>query len=117
MAAALESLGMQRGARIGIWSPNRANWVVTMMAAARAGIVLVGLNPAYQIPEMVYCLNKVQVEAIVIPESFKTQNYVDMLTNIMPEMRESAPGEIQSEKLPRLKTVIVDTPDLDKRFR
>lgn len=116
LAAAFESLGLERGSRVGIWAPNIANWFVTMMAAARAGLVLVGLNPAYQIPEMQYCLNKVQVKAIVVPESFKSQNYVRMLTEMMPEMESCKGGEIRNEKLPHLNTVIVDAAP-DKQFR
>lgn len=116
LAAAFESLGLQRGSRVGIWSPNRANWFVSMMAAARAGLVLVALNPAYQIPEMEYCLNKVQVEAIVVPEQFKSQHYVQMLTQMLPEMGSCRPGEIRNEKLPHLRTVIVDC-ERDKQFR
>lgn len=116
LAAAFESLGVTRGDRVGIWAPNIANWFVTMMAAARAGLILVGLNPAYQVPEIEYCLKKVQVKALVVPETFKTQNYVDMLHQIMPEMEKSAAGEIRSQKLPHLNTIIVDAP-ADKQFR
>lgn len=80
-----------------------------MMAAARAGLILVGLNPAYQVPEMAYCLKKVNVKAVVAPEGFKSQNYYEMLSKIMPEMASSGPGAIRSAKLPELSTVIVDT--------
>lgn len=116
LAAAFETMGLERGDRLGIWAPNIANWFVTMMAAARAGLILVGLNPAYQIPEMEYCLKKVQVKAIVVPESFKSLNYVQMLAHMMPEMASCRPGEIASEKFPHLNTVIVDAA-ADKEFR
>ena len=116
MAAAFEAMGLERGARVGLWAPNISSWIVTMMAAARAGLILVAMNPAYQIPEMAYCLNKVQVKAIVVPETFKTQNYVQMLNHLMPEMKSCRPGEIQNEKLPHLQTVIVDAAP-DKQFR
>lgn len=116
LAAAFDNLGLVRGDRVGIWAPNIANWFVTMMAAARAGLILVGLNPAYQIPEMEYCLKKVQVKALVVPEIFKSQKYVAMLQQMMPEMRNSVAGEIRSQKLPHLNTIIVDAP-ADKKFR
>lgn len=117
LAAAFEVLNLEKGSRVGIWSPNTTNWFITMMAAARAGLILVGLNPAYQIREMEYCLNKVQVKAIVVPESFKTQNYVQMLSQMMPEMKNCAAGKICSAKVPHLHSVIVDTPAHDKQFR
>ena len=58
-AAGLVSLGLQPGERIGIWSPNNAEWVVTQFAAAKAGLILVNINPAYRLSELEYALNKV----------------------------------------------------------
>lgn len=116
LSAAFEALGLEKGSRVGLWMPNNANWFVTMMAAARAGLILVALNPAYQIPEMQYCLNKVQVRTLVIPESFKSQNYVQMLRQMMPEMETCEPGQICNETVPHLSTVIVDCAR-DKQFR
>lgn len=116
LAAAFKTMGLERGSRIGIWAPNITSWYLTMMGAARAGLILVGLNPAYQKPEMEYCLKKVGVKAIVVPESYKTQQYVKMLAEIMPEMEGSPAGAVQCEKLPELSTVIVDAPT-DKQFK
>lgn len=107
LAVAFHRIGLDRGDRIAIWAPNISVYYVTMLAAARAGLVLVPLNPAYQVRELEYCLRKVSVKAIVAPESHKSQRYYEMLAKIMPEMEQAAPGKIQSAALPMLSTVIM----------
>src|SRR4051812_20517769 len=58
LACGFLALGLRQGDRIGIWSPNNAEWLLTMFAAAKAGLILVTLNPAYRINEAAYCLVK-----------------------------------------------------------
>ena len=58
-AAGLLALGLEPGDRVGIWSPNNAEWVVTQFATAKAGLILVNINPAYRAAELEYALNKV----------------------------------------------------------
>ncbi len=94
LAAGLLELGLSRGDRVGIWGPNSYEWVVTMVAAAKAGMVLVNINPAYQPSELRYCINKVGVRAIVSAESFKSQNYYSMLSEIAPEIPSATPGDV-----------------------
>lgn len=106
MAAGLLALGLEPGDRIGIWSPNRAEWTLTQFAAARAGLILVTINPAYRLSEVEYTLNKVGVKALVAAESFKTSLYADMIDSLAPEIAGSTPGQIASARLPQLKTVI-----------
>lgn len=67
----------------------------------------VNINPAYQPEELKYCLNKVSVKAIVSDESFKTQNYYQMLSGIMPEVHESKAGAVKSRSVPSLQTIIM----------
>ncbi|MES2342535.1 MAG: AMP-binding protein [Pseudomonadota bacterium] len=106
MAAGLLALGLEPGDRIGIWSPNRAEWTLTQFAAARAGLILVTINPAYRLSEVEYTLNKVGVKALVAAESFKTSLYADMIDTLAPEIAASAPGQLAAARLPQLKTVI-----------
>lgn len=73
------NIGLEKGDRVAIWSPNYEFWYVSMMAIARAGLVCVTLNPAYTINELNYCLEKVEIKAVIAPEVFRTQNYFDML--------------------------------------
>jgi fatty-acyl-CoA synthase len=79
VAAGLLALGLERGDRIAIWSPNCAEWALTQFAAARIGLILTTINPAYQTSELEFTLNKVGVKAVVAAERFKTSDYVAML--------------------------------------
>ncbi|PSN55071.1 Acyl-CoA synthetase family member 2, partial [Blattella germanica] len=106
LAAGLVQLGMQHGDRVGIWGPNSTEWYLTQMAAARAGLMLVNINPAYQIPELNYCLNKVGVKALIASEKFKSQNYHQMVEAIAPEINTCQPGKLKSKNLPELKSLI-----------
>lgn len=105
-AAGLVALGLKKGDRVGIWSPNRVEWLVTQFATARVGLVLVNINPAYRLAELEYAINKVGCKALVAAESFKTSRYLDMLNVLAPELAVCKPGELKSEKLPTLRTVI-----------
>ncbi len=105
-AAGLLSLGLEPGQRIGIWSQNNAEWAVTQFATAKAGLILVNINPAYRLSELEYALNKVQCAALVISPSFKTSDYVQMVRDLAPEIDNGTPGQLEAEKLPHLRTVI-----------
>ncbi len=106
LAAGLLGLGLQRGDRLGIWSPNRAEWLVTQFATARIGVILVNINPAYRLSELEYALNLSGCKAIVSAERLKTSMYLDMLRTLAPELASHAPGELKAARLPALKWVI-----------
>ena len=106
LAAKLIGLGLQSGDRIGIWSPNCAEWTLTQFAAAKAGLILVTINPAYRRSEVEYTLNKVGVKALVAAESFKTSDYVAMIEDLAPEAAACAPGALSARRLPHLKALI-----------
>ncbi|XP_025268566.1 acyl-CoA synthetase family member 2, mitochondrial-like [Camponotus floridanus] len=78
-AAGLKKLGMKKGDRLGIWGPNDLEWFITSLSASRVGLIVVAINPAYQQNELIYCLQKVGIKAIVSPDMFKVQNYPKML--------------------------------------
>ncbi len=105
-AAGLLALGLERGDRLGIWSLNNAEWVVVQFATAKAGIILVNINPAYRMTELEFALNKVGCKALVTATSFKTSDYIGMLTGLAPELASAAPSELRSARLPHLRTVI-----------
>ena len=105
-AAGLLALGLEPGERIGIWSQNNAEWVVTQFATAKAGLVLVNINPAYRVTELEYALNKVGCKALITAPSFKSSDYLGMLRELAPELDEAEPGGLRAPKLPELHTVI-----------
>jgi fatty-acyl-CoA synthase len=106
LAAGLLALGLEPGDRIGIWSPNCAEWTLTQFAAARAGLILVTINPAYRRSEVAYTLNKVGVRALVAAEPFKTSDYLGMIEDLAPEVATSRPGKLRSSSLPSLEVLI-----------
>ncbi len=106
LAAGLLALGIEKGDRVGIWSPNRVEWLLTQFATARIGAVLVNINPAYRLAELEYALNKVGCKAIVSAHSFKSSMYLEMLQELAPELATHAPGELRAARLPELRYVI-----------
>ncbi len=106
LAAGLLALGLEPGDRIGIWSPNNSEWALTQFAAAKAGLVLVNINPAYRLAELEYALNKVECRALVTAEAFKSSRYLDMLRSLAPELDRCRPGALKADKLPHLETVV-----------
>ncbi|MCG8694500.1 MAG: AMP-binding protein [Minwuiales bacterium] len=105
-AAGLLAMGLKPGDRIGIWSPNNAEWAVTQFATAKAGLILVNINPAYRLAELEYALNKVGCKALVTAAAFKTSDYLGMLRTLAPELEHATPGDLQAAKLPHLRSVI-----------
>jgi fatty-acyl-CoA synthase len=105
-AAGLLGLGLKPGDRIGVWSLNRAEWVLTQFAAAKAGLILVTINPAYRLTELEYALNLVGCAAVVTATQFKTSDYIGMLNTLAPELKNAAPGALASAKLPHLRIVV-----------
>lgn len=109
LAAGFQAIGLNTGDRIGIWAPNMAMWPVVLFAAARAGLILVALNPAYQVPEAELCLQNVGIKALVTSESFRNKEYYEKLLQIVPNLDKVSLGKIQSEKLPFLSSIIIDS--------
>jgi fatty-acyl-CoA synthase len=107
LAAGLLRLGLEPGDRIGIWAPNRHEWVVTQFASAKAGLILVNVNPAYRISELEFALNKVGCKALVLAPSFKSSDYVGMLRQLAPEIADGAPGQLQLTRLPSVRSLIL----------
>jgi fatty-acyl-CoA synthase len=105
LAAGLLSYGLRPGDRVGIWSPNRAEWVVTQFATAKAGLILVNINPAYRPAELQYVLRKVGCRALVTATAFKSSDYLGMLTSIAPDLPDGTPGDLHLESLPELRAV------------
>ncbi|HEV2678015.1 MAG TPA: AMP-binding protein [Aliidongia sp.] len=106
LAAGLLALGLVPGDRIGIWSPNNAEWVQTIFAAAKAGLILVNINPAYRLSELEHALKLSGCKAIISASRFKTSDYLGMLRDLAPELATAQPGVLQAARLPDLRIVI-----------
>jgi len=109
LAKGLMGLGFDRGDRIGIWSTNNIEWLLLQMATARIGAILVNINPAYKPRELAYALRKSEVQGLCIIPGFHRSNYVEILTEMVPELKKSS--KITIEEFPFLQRVIVYDPD------
>ena len=107
VAAGLLQRGLKPGDRVGIWAPNCAEWVIVQFATAKAGLILVNINPAYRVAELDYALNKVGCAALILAPSHKSSDYVAMLGEIAPELKTATPGALQAARLPDLRLVVV----------
>jgi fatty-acyl-CoA synthase len=105
-AAGLLALGLEPGERVGIWSPNNAEWAIAQFATAKAGLVLVNINPAYRLAELEYALNKSGCAGLITAQRFKTSDYVGMLRELAPELASAEPGKLRAEKLPALRIAL-----------
>jgi fatty-acyl-CoA synthase len=106
LARGFASLGLALGDRVGICSPNCVEWVLTQLATARLGLVLVSINPAYRTHELGHALRLAGVRVLVTANSFKTSDYVGMLAELMPATDGHSKGPLFDPDLPDLRYVI-----------
>ena len=85
-AKAMLALGVQRGDRVGIWSPNNAEWTINQYAAAKAGAVLVNVNPAYRTRELQHALRHSGVSVLVSARGFRNADYAQMVAELAPAL-------------------------------
>ena len=86
VARGLIDMGLEPGDRVGMWSPNNLEWVLVQYATAKAGVVLVNINPAYRTSELAYSLEQSGCRVLIAAPSFKTSDYVAMVEEVKPEL-------------------------------
>ncbi|MCH8869437.1 MAG: AMP-binding protein [Chloroflexi bacterium] len=106
VARGLMTMGIEKGHHVGIWATNYSEWAVAQFATAKIGAVLVTVNPAYRTFELEYVLRQSDAHALILIGSFKTSDYVAMINEVVPELKESLPGQLHSDRLPDLRHVI-----------
>jgi fatty-acyl-CoA synthase len=106
LAAGLLAIGLVPGDRIGIWAPNCSEWTLMQFATAKAGLILVNINPAYRRAELEYALNKVECKALVLAPALKTSDYLAIVLDLAPELASAAPHDLHAAALPHLRSVI-----------
>jgi len=105
-AKAFLTLGIEKGDRVAIWSTNNYEWIVAQYATAKIGAILVNVNPAYRTHELEYVLKESRCKVLILIESFRSSNYVEMFYEVCPEARESDPGRLESWRFPHLKDIV-----------
>jgi fatty-acyl-CoA synthase len=106
LARGLLALGLAPGDRVGIWSPNNAEWILTQFATARAGLVLVNINPAYRASELAHALRKVGCRALILALAHKSSNYVAILRSVVGEHSDPVGRRLQCAAFPDLEYLI-----------
>ena len=110
LAVAMLGFGVKRGDRVGIWSPNNTEWVLTQFATAKVGSILVNINPAYRVAELEYALNQSGFSLLITARQFKTSDYHWMITELAPEIKRLPTigdgAEIHAARVPALRRVV-----------
>ena len=113
VARGLMALGVERGHHVGIWSTNYSEWVLTQFATAKIGAVMVNVNPAYRTHELAYVLEQSEANALIFIGRFRNSDYAEMVNEVVPEIRDSHPGELHCSGFPYLRNVIYIPPHGD----
>lgn len=106
VAKGLLALGIGKGDHVACWATNVPEWPMIQLATARIGAVFVTINPAYRSSELAYVLNQGDIKLFFQIEAFKTSNYYDIINEVIPELKTSAPGKLQSKAFPKLHSVV-----------
>ncbi|UAL45492.1 AMP-binding protein [Sutcliffiella horikoshii] len=106
VAKGLMNLGIKKGDHIAVWASNKPEWLITQYASAKIGAVLVTVNTSYQSKELEYLLRQSESTTLLLMDNFKGVSYLDMLQELCPELENCAPGELASNRLPKLKNII-----------
>jgi len=110
LARGLLACGFNRGDRIGIWSTNNLEWLLLQLATARIGAILVNINPAYRPGELAFALQRSEVNGLFVIPGFRSNDYVAMITELIPELKDTGPAEIGNRDFPALRRVVVYDP-------
>ncbi|WP_110929717.1 AMP-binding protein [Bacillus massiliglaciei] len=101
------SLDIQKGDHIAIWATNRPEWLITQFSTAKMGGILVTVNTNYQKTELEYLMRQSDSSTLILIDGYKDHSYIDTLYEIVPELADAIPGQLRSEKMPKLRNVIV----------
>lgn len=100
------AMGIKKGDHIAVWTTNYPEWILTQFATAKIGAVLVTVNTNYKIFELEYLLRQSDSNTLVLIDGFKDSNYIDIINQLCPELKDSAPGKLKCQGLPYLKNII-----------
>ena len=105
-ARALIAMGAKKGSHVAIWATNVPAWYITFWATTKIGAVLVTVNTAYKVHEAEYLLRQSDTDILVMVDGYKDSDYVAIMNELCPELKNCEPGKLSSAKLPRLKSII-----------
>ena len=106
MAKGLLFIGIKPGDKVGIWAKNVPDWTTIMFATAKIGAILVTINTNYKLAEIEYLLKDADINTLCLVDGYRDSDYVNMIFNLVPELKEQSRGELYSEKFPELRNVV-----------
>ena len=106
LARGFLSIGLKKGDHVGIWATNVPDWNTVLFACARLGIVLVTVNTSYKSHELEYVLKQSDMACLCVIDGWRDSDYVGMVNELIPELKTSERGRLNSEKFPCLKSVV-----------
>ena len=114
VAKGLLAAGVRKGEKVAMWATNIPEWLITLFATAKMGAILVTVNTNYKIFELEYLLKQSDTKMLVTMQGFKDSDYVAIINELIPEIRNSSDGVVKDEKLPFLERIVFageNTPD------
>jgi fatty-acyl-CoA synthase len=106
LAKGLLFIGIKPGDKVGIWAKNVPDWTTIMFATAKIGAILVTINTNYKLSEIEYLLKNADINTLCLVDGYRDSDYVNMIFELVPELKEQPRGGIQSAKFPELRNVV-----------
>lgn len=106
LAKGLLYIDVKPGDKVGIWANNVPDWLTFLFATAKIGAVLVTINTNYKLSELEYLLHNADIHTLCLVDGFRDSDYVNMIFELVPELKAGQRGNLKSEKFPELKNVI-----------
>ena len=116
LAKGLMAIGMKPGDHLGVWARNIPDWLTFMYACAKAGIVMVTVNPVYKSHELDYVLKQSDMKALCVIDAYRDVDYLEIIRNLVPESLEQQRGFLHSETYPFLENLIYMGPEKHRGF-
>ncbi len=111
MAKGLLAIGLRKGDHLGIWASNVPDWLTLLFAAAKIGVITVTVNTAYRLHELDYLVKQSDIKALCLIEGFRDSDYLGIVNELVPELKSSERGRLESARFPHLKIVIYIGPE------
>lgn len=106
LAKGLIRIGVGPGDKVGIWATNIPDWTTFMFATAKIGAVLVTINTSYKLSEVEYLIKNADLHTLCIIDGYRDSDYINMIFELVPELRTCVRGELKSNRFPELKNVV-----------
>ncbi len=106
LAKGLMAVGVKKGSKVGVWATNVPDWLTFTFAAAKIGAILVTINTEYKLHELEYLVKQADIDTLCIIDGHKDSDYVQIVNELVPELKSSQRGELKAEKFPELRNVV-----------